>query len=567
MKRLLITLSAALLLHTGFTRELLREHQTVIAYRFGKLNITLLNQFMRSTTHQIAPAYISLPAKEQVFKAYGPYLKIYVSELDHILKGQYSLNGFVNDTIRQDIVKMQLRNLQVQVTGTGGKMIQYWKDVLICPQNEDSLLFLPPDGYTVPMEKGPMYLTVQQLVLANEVYTVSFRDKKTRQELLQFVIQGMGQPIAPFLSMWTQDSSSSRTISAFIEREMAKKAYSLESINGFYKYWPGEYSGVLRNEKFYETSKLALYFRRPGPEYPDSSMEYRLLSESEKDTSWHITGHQLFITQLKSGNHYRLQIRYILHPGMIKEHSFFVAPKWYQTTRYRIGILVALLLLTSVIMLLVYRRRIRQSKEKMAKLHLEMKSLRAQLNPHFVFNAMSSIQALINKNEIGAANHYLTAFSSLLRESLQQHDKEMIPLVTEAKLLNTYLGLEKLRFGFSYEITIDSHIDANAVEIPASLIQPIAENAVKHGVAAIGEAGIIHIICTASAQDLMVSIIDNGKGFSPVMLSSGYGLKLTKDRISLLNKTLKGKSVDLSIDSSTNTGTTVHLRFRNWLSL
>ncbi len=249
----------------------------------------------------------------------------------------------------------------------------------------------------------------------------------------------------------------------------------------------------------------------------------------------------------------------------MQEHNFYVVPKWYQTIQAKIIIVCVIVLAVVISLLLTYRQRIKKIRRKREQLSLEIKSIRSQLNPHFVFNALSSIQGLINKNDIKAANHYLAEFSNLLRESLRNNDKEMVPLAIEISLLETYLKLEQLRFRFQYEIKIDERLNKNSTEIPSLLLQPLIENAIKHGVSLLADKGVVMIDFIKKDNDLLVSVADNGKGFIEIIPVNGFGLKLTKGRISLLNQTSKSQPIQLNIESIQNTGTTVHLAFKNWL--
>ena len=242
---------------------------------------------------------------------------------------------------------------------------------------------------------------------------------------------------------------------------------------------------------------------------------------------------------------------------------------WWKSTQF-ISLIIALfsLFIISSVFYLFRRKKkneLRKKENEKNQAKFELKAMYAQLNPHFTFNALSSIQGLINKNDITGANHYLTEFSSLLRESLKNNDKELVPLQTELKILETYLKLEQLRFQFQYEIIIDEKIDKNSVEIPALLLQPLIENAIKHGISTLHENGVVRIDFRLDHQNLLISISDNGIGFIQNITIDGLGLKLTKDRIALLNQSFKKQPIEFSIESTQNTGTTVHLRFENWL--
>ena len=563
MKRLIVIFLLIVIVYKGKTQNTL-THKSIFMYRFNNLNIILVNQFMTNTSKKTSPAYIRIPEKENVFNVYGPYFEIIFTSVKEPFTGPRTIGGITLDTSEIDNKKMKLEDLQIKVTFNKNEHFIDWQDITKFYLSKKEIS-IPFSTGKISLADGRYYSPMQNIMLANDSIRITIRNKKTKKDLLHFRFMGIGNPVAPFLSMWTQDSSSTKSISLFMQNEMSKSSISLSSINTFYEYWPTDYSGKLKNEKFYETTKLALYFRKPGAEYPDSSMEYRLLSESNKDTTWHKTGHILFITQLESGSSYKLQIRYILHPSNIQEHTFYVVAKWYQTNRAKFiaGILSLILILFAI--LLTNRVRLKEEKRKNNQLDQGLRTLRSQLNPHFLFNALSSIQGLINKNDIPGANHYLTEFSNLLRETLKNNDKELVPLQTELDILKTYLKLEQLRFQFKYEIIIDEKIDKNSVEIPALLLQPLIENAIKHGISTMRDNGLIKIDFYSDHQTLRITIWDNGIGFIENTTGTGLGLKLTKDRIALLNQSLKKQPIQFSIESLKNTGTTVHLSFKNWL--
>lgn len=164
---------------------------------------------------------------------------------------------------------------------------------------------------------------------------------------------------------------------------------------------------------------------------------------------------------------------------------------------------------------------------------LQLYAIRSQLNPHFMFNALAGIQNLMNKDKIDEANRYLGKFARLTRNVLD--NKELVSLAEERALLEDYLQMEQLRFGFAYQINIANDIDADNMEIPSMLLQPFVENAVKHGIAEKEINGRITIYMIRKDQDLILRITDNGKGFDVTKNYDGFGLQLTKNRISLLN--------------------------------
>lgn len=113
----------------------------------------------------------------------------------------------------------------------------------------------------------------------------------------------------------------------------------------------------------------------------------------------------------------------------------------------------------------------------------QLTALKSQMNPHFLFNTLNSLQDLILKHDIKNSNYYLNKFSLLMREILDMSGKDEVPLSREIKLLDTYLELEKLRFGdeFKFVIKVDDEIDVDHLLLPPMIIQPFIENALKHG--------------------------------------------------------------------------------------
>ena len=193
---------------------------------------------------------------------------------------------------------------------------------------------------------------------------------------------------------------------------------------------------------------------------------------------------------------------------------------------------------------------------------LKLNSIRSQLNPHFLFNALSGIQNLMNKNEIDNANQYLSKFARLTRNVLD--DKELISLAQEKTLLDDYLQMEQLRFGFTYEINPSENLDLANIEIPSMLLQPFVENAVKHGIAKKATDGTIIVAFIKQKNDLVLIVSDNGNGYDLDKKNNGLGLQLSKSRIELLNSIYKENRFTLAIQSTAK-GTKISLTLTDWL--
>ena len=135
----------------------------------------------------------------------------------------------------------------------------------------------------------------------------------------------------------------------------------------------------------------------------------------------------------------------------------------------------------------------------------------------------------------------------------------------ELKNLESYIKLEQLRFKFSYTIFISDSLNTDNIELPSLFLQPLIENAIKHGISGLQEKGILNISFSQSENNLLIDILDNGKGFDFDLKTNGFGLKLTKDRIELLNKSLNGQQIKLFFKTNNFNGTTVNLIFEKWI--
>ncbi len=181
---------------------------------------------------------------------------------------------------------------------------------------------------------------------------------------------------------------------------------------------------------------------------------------------------------------------------------------------------------------------------------LQLRAVRSQLNPHFMFNALSGIQNLMNRNESNKANNYLSRFARITRHILKESERDITSIQDEIQLLEDYLLMEQLRFGFQYKIIVADSIDLSHTEIPAMLLQPLVENAVKHGVARLAENGYVELSFMPKGNILAIQVKDNGPGFSSHNHSDGHGLKLVQERIQLLNKLYPDTTIRLDVLST-----------------
>lgn len=202
---------------------------------------------------------------------------------------------------------------------------------------------------------------------------------------------------------------------------------------------------------------------------------------------------------------------------------------------------------------------------------LALRSLRTQMNPHFIFNALNSVNNFIAKNDERAANRYLSEFSTLMRSVLDNSEEDFITLEKELELLRLYLKLEHARFTekFDYELNIDDSIDQEQFLIPPMLLQPYVENAVWHGLRYKKDKGFLKVnLRYLDSGTIKIEIMDNGIGRTQSKaLKTGHqkkkkskGMQNIKQRIEILNNMYKDKiSVDIKDMNNDKTGTIVTL--------
>lgn len=242
-----------------------------------------------------------------------------------------------------------------------------------------------------------------------------------------------------------------------------------------------------------------------------------------------------------------------------------------KTTILLISLGSGIFILLLIIVFIRYRQKQQNKIYSIEKrgLKIETQMLRSQMNPHFIFNSLNSIQSFISGNETIDAERYLAKFAKLMRHILDNSRHSFISLENEVETLELYLELEKLRFNnrFNYTININS-VDDEFTLIPPMLAQPYIENAILHGVSTINN-GIINIDYEQIGEKIICTIDDNGIGrqksaeLKPTSSTkkSSLGIKVTQERIELLSEDFKldltTEIIDKKDDNEETTGTKV----------
>ncbi|HLG39965.1 MAG TPA: histidine kinase, partial [Chitinophagaceae bacterium] len=205
---------------------------------------------------------------------------------------------------------------------------------------------------------------------------------------------------------------------------------------------------------------------------------------------------------------------------------------------------------------------------------LEMQALRAQMNPHFIFNSLNSINRFILQNNKAQASGYLTKFSRLVRLILQNSQESLIPLESELEALQLYLELEEVRFDhhFEFKIKVEDDLDVSAIKVPPLIIQPYAENAIWHGLMHKEETGHLEIELFKENDLLCYKINDDGIGrkkaselkSKSTSTHKSMGMQITADRIAILQQKKTADSyikiTDLVLPDGSAGGTEVLLK-------
>jgi LytS/YehU family sensor histidine kinase len=307
---------------------------------------------------------------------------------------------------------------------------------------------------------------------------------------------------------------------------------------------------------------------------------YFLENSDKRKTQLPVGVHQVDYRNVVPG-HYTLRITGTNSLGVRSPElvtTIIVVPAWYQTKLFiYVSILTALLIVGTIIFLRINSLRVKHEMEKRLLntrnelIRSQKFALRSQMNPHFIFNSLNSIQNFVLKNDVDSANYYLSNFSSLMRKVLEYSQYNYITLFEEMEMIRLYLKMEHMRFSkkFEIEINTDSTIDQHMVRIPPMLLQPYLENAILHGLQLIKHKGLLEVKITDHEDFMVINIIDNGIGrekAKSIRERSGHksrGLANIEKRIqlynSISNKPLSVNIYDLLNDQGEPGGTRVEI--------
>ena len=264
----------------------------------------------------------------------------------------------------------------------------------------------------------------------------------------------------------------------------------------------------------------------------DSLYNINIKAQNEEQIKMLKNQHKLFKSKEEIVQYKSINIKNRIIFGILTGLLILLGLYWYQSTRNKV---------------------LKNEKEKLS---LEQTVLRSQMNPHFIFNALSAIQNSLLDNDTIKSATYLSRFAKLIRQNFDFINQKSISLAEEIDALKNYLDTQKLRFQdkFNYEINIFSDVDVNLVEIPPLLIQPFIENAIEHGFKNKKEQGKIILNISKEKNKICYEIKDNGLGqLSAKNDGKTHSTDIFKKRIKLLGK----KDEDSFVINTSKKGTTI----------
>jgi ligand-binding sensor domain-containing protein len=321
--------------------------------------------------------------------------------------------------------------------------------------------------------------------------------------------------------------------------KMFEKTWSIDALTA-----PGKPILLSHSENFPEIGFRVLNFSTLQP-----IVYYYRLSGIDKDWVGENVRQSARYTNLPPGD-YTFLVRAAIgnKTGPTTSFVFRIIPSFWSTAWFRGTCLLLIALL--IILFIRWRMRVfrtaetRKAQMKKEMAEMEMKVLRTQMNPHFLFNSLNSINGYILEHDMDRASDYLALFSRLMRMILDHSQQLFIPIDQELTMLNLYLQLEAMRFDhkFDYSITVDKNIDPLETHIPSMLMQPYVENAIWHGLMHKPARGTLNIVIQRMQEVIEITIEDNGIGRQRSgelkkhrpSIHRSKGMALTEQRLALL---------------------------------
>ncbi|WP_243765927.1 tetratricopeptide repeat-containing sensor histidine kinase [Polaribacter cellanae] len=397
----------------------------------------------------------------------------------------------------------------------------------------------------IALRKKSLEKTKSKKIVSNEVENIQ-ADSITSQKINYkignaYILKEEYKEAIPFLEKSRTDAKENNDI--VVEKDATRKISEVFANLG-------EYDKALKNYEKYVSLVDSLYVRKE-----QEIQQAKRLSKKIADNQNRIAS----LEKDKELTQSKISLAYV-DQKLAEENN--------RRQRLIIYSLIGGFLLMCLLAYFMYRTN---KQQKLANNLLALKSMRSQMNPHFIFNALNSVNSFIAVNDERNANRYLSEFSVLMRSVLENSDEDFIPLTKEVELLELYVKLEHNRFKdkFDYQINVDKNIKLDQFSIPPMLLQPYIENAIWHGLRYKKEKGNLKIsIKQKDVETISILIMDDGIGrkhsqklkTKNQLKQKSKGISTIQNRIAILNDMYKDRiSVEISNVLETGEGTKVEL--------
>ena len=310
-------------------------------------------------------------------------------------------------------------------------------------------------------------------------------------------------------------------------------------------------SATYNKQLFTEDNMMFDYAKNNAVNFKFESVDYSESDTENEDygyklkplqTHWiNTTNNTVNFNNLQPGNY----VFEVYNKSISKKISFKIKALWWQTFWFKMIIILLGVFVVALVSIMFVRRSQFLKNQKIFEdkrlIELQLKALRSQMNPHFVFNSLAAIQYYINENDFEASEKYLVKFSKLIRQFFELSKETEISLAAEIHLLQSYLEIEKLRFKekLAFTIHVDPDLYTNSTKVPTMILQPIIENAINHGIFNKEDNGNVTVnFIKGDRQTVIVEIIDDGVGFVNTIKRDTESIKsssVLNDRLRYLN--------------------------------
>jgi len=579
----------------------------------GKLNYLSKVATVKSIAYKHDSLYIAYPKSLGVIGLSGKFLEmidynekeflniIRQEFLDEVYLKTNRCYAVCNDSVNNKLFALFKDGLY-QVKGTHFIPVTFYNNIgnasLLLIKNGKLIIGAPHNGIFIEDNGKETHITTENGLASNSILKIKLIDGDlfiTEAEHLQvlditkgIIKETWSLPIEKsglIFDVWKEEGSifaaSNKSLYTSIQNNM-----NMVSNPVTYLLYAKTNKGYIRENALLQYSDNSLQFKLASPSYyapENTSFKYRL--KGNNDTSWlEITASQPIISfsALKPGNYIfqAVVINFQHKKGNLIEYPFRVLLPWWQEWWF---MLICLMFFIGLVFYFTYLR-LRYIRKKNLQLieYLQLKNelrksmletIKAQMNPHFIFNSLNAIQSFVYTNDKKNASKFIGKFSELVRNILNNSSKQTVTLTKEIEMLALYLELENLRFEDSLEVkfAVNQRLDTDNIKIPAMLIQPYVENAVVHGLFHKKGSKYLFIkIDKTEGEYLEIIIEDNGIGRTKSQMINqhhrgheSFANEANEKRIDLLNQ-YSGKKIILEITDKTDelgvgTGTIVKL--------